>query len=678
MSIKLTPEIWEDIIHPYADNKLTRYFFMQRMKDEIPSSHHKEFVEFVGLYKNILALGKTDDGFTRLNHYPQVLGELMIVWTTEANEKSIRKIVPKDTTVLAPLDGGQLAFAKMNIPVFNFKNEPIGVKNRCHTTWYGGQAGGGKSALAIFSTMKWLPILDWNTLVLRNSARDVRYIRKEGIKHSRHLASGEKSKILMERANKDFRFYQQGDLKDKLIHSTISFDHANEGNCETNYQGSELSSIVWEELTQIGMEEYLYLTTRLRMSGETVLPDGSTFDLMDLCNIVATMNPKHDSWVKGFLESGNYLDSDECIKEELSGVVRFVTKIEDGVWDWAETEEELRAKYPQKKKNGKYKYKINSFSFVIGKLDENKHIPDSYDAGAGSEQSRVALEDGSWRQIDSKGALWDKETINRNRLPVRAYARDAMREVVISIDPAFGDKLSPNSNKARKADSVGLCAVGRSYGDTSTTKGYLIEDRTDDASGLQPAEWLKMAVEMALRHGASKIVYESNQGSTMFEGMTDLLDNGRYKHLIEMHPIHSAVSKEKRARPVSIMYANNRISHVGIFPTAEGEMCSWDPNKKGQKSPGSIDAISQGFNYLFSDLLNGTSDFSGFDAEAYELDDVDPTLRYNRDEIEGEQSTLSALTEFIEEMEEWDDVDFSIDPYGEQHSDEILAGQRIR
>jgi phage terminase large subunit-like protein len=59
--------------------------------------------------------------------------------------------------------------------------------------------------------------------------------------------------------------------------------------------------------------------------------------------------------------------------------------------------------------------------------------------------------------------------------------------------------------------------------------------------------------------------------------------------------VHASRGKLTRAEPISSLYQQQRIHHVGCFPDLEDEMCSW---QQGGESPNRLDAMVHGFTDL--------------------------------------------------------------------------------
>ena len=52
--------------------------------------------------------------------------------------------------------------------------------------------------------------------------------------------------------------------------------------------------------------------------------------------------------------------------------------------------------------------------------------------------------------------------------------------------------------------------------------------------------------------------------------------------------VHASRGKYTRAEPVSALYEQGRIHHVGFFPDLEDQLCEWVP---GDRSPDRLDAL---------------------------------------------------------------------------------------
>lgn len=173
---------------------------------------------------------------------------------------------------------------------------------------------------------------------------------------------------------------------------------------------------------------------------------------------------------------------------------------------------------------------------------------------------------------DATGALWRRALIEMGRAnPGLAYQR-----VVVAIDPS--------ATSTESADEAGIVVVGISNG-----HGYVIDDVSMRAS---PAAWARAAVEAYHRHKADRIVAETNNGGEMVEFVLRSVDSA-----IPYTAVSASRGKVTRAEPISALYEQGKVHHVGTFPLLEDQMCGWVP---GEKSPDRMDALVWGLTYLMA------------------------------------------------------------------------------
>jgi predicted phage terminase large subunit-like protein len=119
-----------------------------------------------------------------------------------------------------------------------------------------------------------------------------------------------------------------------------------------------------------------------------------------------------------------------------------------------------------------------------------------------------------------------------------------------------------------------------------------------DASGkYQPIEWAKIAIAAYRAHHADRIVAERNNGGAMVEATIRMIDNN-----VPVTTVWASRGKVTRAEPVSALYEQGRVHHVGTFPDLEDQMCGFTPDFDRQRagySPDRVDALV----WALSDLL---------------------------------------------------------------------------
>ena len=154
---------------------------------------------------------------------------------------------------------------------------------------------------------------------------------------------------------------------------------------------------------------------------------------------------------------------------------------------------------------------------------------------------------------DVPGALWSQEWIDRDR--VKNLPWDGLSRIVIAIDPAV--------TSGEDADETGIIAAGID----ATGHGYVLED----ASGrFAPHDWAGKAIALYRKYHADRIIGETNNGGDMIEATIRSIDpNVSYKS------IHASRGKVLRAEPISALYEQGRVHHVGMFTTLEDQMTAF-------------------------------------------------------------------------------------------------------
>ena len=99
-----------------------------------------------------------------------------------------------------------------------------------------------------------------------------------------------------------------------------------------------------------------------------------------------------------------------------------------------------------------------------------------------------------------------------------------------------------------------------------------------------PNDWSRAAIAAYHRHSADRIVAESNQGGEMVSHTLRTVDPD-----VPIKLVHASKGKRTRAEPVSALYEQGRIHHLGFHGTLEDQMCSWVPNFGD--SPDRVDAL---------------------------------------------------------------------------------------
>ena len=184
---------------------------------------------------------------------------------------------------------------------------------------------------------------------------------------------------------------------------------------------------------------------------------------------------------------------------------------------------------------------------------------------------------------DMPGALWNPKNLEEHRL---RDAAPAMRRVVVAVDPAISNQ--------EHSDETGIvvCAVDE------TGHGYVLADLSGRYS---PDEWSRKVIAAYHRYDADRIVAEANQGGDMVK---HVIKSAMATAPITM--VKASRGKFTRAEPVSALYEQGRVSHVGLFEELEDQMCGFtsDIDRKAfGKSPDRVDALVWGFTDLFPRII---------------------------------------------------------------------------
>lgn len=194
---------------------------------------------------------------------------------------------------------------------------------------------------------------------------------------------------------------------------------------------------------------------------------------------------------------------------------------------------------------------------------------------------------------DVPGALWSRAMIDEERIrPVDSVTPISLPHfvrILIAVDP--------QKELGETAAETGVMVVGK----TQEGHGYLLEDLSANAS---PEEWGRIAVRAYDDWEADQIVYEANQGGEMVaavlrQAAKQLKEDGlRTADFVPLKAVHATRGKIVRAEPVSQLYEQKKIHHVGYFPELEDQMCEYTPDGTMGYSPDRMDAMVWGFTEL--------------------------------------------------------------------------------
>jgi phage terminase large subunit-like protein len=177
---------------------------------------------------------------------------------------------------------------------------------------------------------------------------------------------------------------------------------------------------------------------------------------------------------------------------------------------------------------------------------------------------------------DRADALWTRELIEE----IRIVEHPPLVRIVVAVDP-------PASSRAG-ADACGIVAVGLDG------EGICHVLADDSASRLKPSGWAAKALMLYRRLEADALVVEVNQGGEMVTSVIQEVDDA-----VPIVAVRATRGKRLRAEPVSVLYAQKRVRHVGTMPELEDEMCDFGLNGLSNgRSPDRLDALVWAITHL--------------------------------------------------------------------------------
>jgi phage terminase large subunit-like protein len=173
---------------------------------------------------------------------------------------------------------------------------------------------------------------------------------------------------------------------------------------------------------------------------------------------------------------------------------------------------------------------------------------------------------------NTPNSLFKQSWLDDNR--AKAFPFDGLQRIVISVDPAV--------TSGEDADETGIIAAGIDF----AGHGYILEDASTRG---QPHEWAAIAIALYRKWNADRIIGEVNNGGEMIEHTIRSVDaNVAYK------AVRASRGKVTRAEPISALYEQGRVSHVGTFTALEDQMCSFTSDfsrSTAGYSPDRLDAM---------------------------------------------------------------------------------------
>ena len=160
---------------------------------------------------------------------------------------------------------------------------------------------------------------------------------------------------------------------------------------------------------------------------------------------------------------------------------------------------------------------------------------------------------------ESEDSLWRRDWIEVSRV------REApeLARVVVAVDPAVSSRSS--------SAETGIVVVGAD----EDGHAYVLAD----ASGrMSPDGWARRAIGMLDRYGADRVIGESNNGGDLVEHTIRTAYDDR---VVPYKSVRASRGKYARAEPVSALYEQGKVHHVGGLDALEDQICTWSPGSEG-------------------------------------------------------------------------------------------------
>jgi hypothetical protein len=217
----------------------------------------------------------------------------------------------------------------------------------------------------------------------------------------------------------------------------------------------------------------------------------------------------------------------------------------------------------------------------VNPADNAENLPAEYfDVLASmSAAKRLRFEAGEWAS-EVNGALWsleDRDAPDGRKMPgidsLRVTQHPDLRRIVVAVDPS-GTKGDGGG------DDIGIIAAGLGI----DGHAYVLEDASCQ---LSPEGWGRRTVETYHRHDADRVVGEANFGGDMVRFTVQTADKK-----VPYSAVKASRGKAVRAEPVSALYEQGKVHHVGTFPDLEDQMCNFTAGGYvGEGSPDRADAL---------------------------------------------------------------------------------------
>jgi phage terminase large subunit-like protein len=160
---------------------------------------------------------------------------------------------------------------------------------------------------------------------------------------------------------------------------------------------------------------------------------------------------------------------------------------------------------------------------------------------------------------DTPGALWSRALLEQTRV----LSVPPLQRLAVGLDPG---------------GEAGIVVVGLGQ----DGHGYVLEDGSVTGT---PDTWAGQAIAAYHKYRCNLLVVEKNHGAEMAGTIIHTKDA-----TVVTKQVWASQGKFARAEPVSALYEQDKVHHVGMFAALEDELVNWVPGE-GLPSPNRLDAL---------------------------------------------------------------------------------------
>lgn len=314
-----------------------------------------------------------------------------------------------------------------------------------------------------------------------------------------------------------------------------------------DWQGSQIPFVGFDELSHFTESQFWYMVSRMRSTC------GVKPYMLATCNPVNHSDPI-GGWLRKFLDW--WIGPDGFVIPERSNVKRWFARI-SGELIWRDSKKEILETYPNSKPL--------SVTFINSKLSDNRILETSDPAYRANlealpDEEREQLLEGNWNVDTTKGTLFK----DFNFESIRVHKKDVpeLLELRVTVDPAV--------TSTDNSDSQGITIDGVTP-DRSTLYNFYNWEGIKD-----PDDCIKEACVLAVKFGASSIMFETNQGGDLWRSSYNyawqaLINDPEYPMIkadtrqpkyMEVKQTAATGSKRERWADMLTHYNQGRVKHV--------------------------------------------------------------------------------------------------------------------